>query len=149
MNGLHQALADLLDLSAEIQDPWWIIGGAATALITGSIEDVRDIDVLLSPADARRLIGVLDLPDSTDGGTERFRSEVYATWMAPPVPIDLLGGFQAKAGDRWTPVSPKTRRGLETVVGTVFIPSVEEQIEITKLLGRPQDLERINRLALL
>lgn len=145
-NGVHEALALLLDLSAEIRDPWWIIGGAATALITGSVADVHDIDVVLSPADARRLIAVLGLQDSTDGGTERFRSEVYATWRAPPVPVDLLGGFQVKAGDHWTPVAPKTRRPFQTPAGTVFLPSVEEQIEITKLLGRPRDFERINRL---
>lgn len=143
---VHQALASLLKLSPDIRDPWWIIGGAATALITDSFTDVRDIDVLLSPSDARGLIAVLGLPDSTDGGTDRFRSEVYATWRAPPVPIDLLGGFQVKAGDHWTPVAPRTRQPFQTPAGTVFLPSVEEQIEITKLLGRPRNFERINRL---
>ncbi|MDB5530745.1 MAG: hypothetical protein JWR51_3848 [Devosia sp.] len=145
-NHFHDALASLLSLSAEIHDPWWIIGGTATALLTGGLEDVHDIDVLLSPADARRLIAVLGLTDGTDGGTERFRSEVYATWTTPPIPIDLLGGFQVRVGDHWTPVSPKTRRPFETAAGKVFLPSIEEHIEITKLLGRPRDFERIKRL---
>jgi hypothetical protein len=148
-NPCVQALASLLNIASEIHDPWWIIGGAATALLTGNITDVHDIDVLLSPADARRLIAILELPDGTDGGSSRFRSDVYATWTAPPVPIDLLGGFQVKAGDHWTPVAPKTRQPFQTPAGTVFLPSVEEQVEITKLLGRRRDFERIERLNLL
>ncbi len=144
-----QALAFFLDVAAELRDPWWIIGGAATALIIDNDADVQDIDLLLSPADARRLITILGLPDSTDGGTERFRSEVYATWRVPPVPIDLLGGFQVKVSDHWTPVAPKTRQPFQTPAGTIFLPSVEEQIEITERLGRPRDFERINLLTLL
>ncbi|HEV7277545.1 MAG TPA: hypothetical protein VGN80_14770 [Devosiaceae bacterium] len=92
------------------------------------------------------MIECLDLPDKTDGGTERFRSEVYATWMVPSVPIDLLGGFHVKVNGRWTPIRPKTREPTVTPVGTVFLPSVEEHIAITRLLGRPRDFQRIRAI---
>lgn len=144
-----KALASFLDVASEIHDPWWVVGGAATALFLNDTTDVHDIDVLLSPADAQRLIVILELPDSTDEGTERFRSKVYATWTAPAIPIDLLGGFQVKVGEHWTLVNPKTRQAFETAAGTVFLPSLDEHIELTRLLGRPRDFERIAEMTLL
>ena len=35
---------------------------------------------------------------------------------------------------------------IETAVGTVFVPTVEEQLTITRMLGRPKDKPRIARL---
>jgi hypothetical protein len=65
------------------------------------------------------------LPDRNDGGTRRFRSEVYATWSRVPVPIDLLGGFQVRVNGVWTLIAPKTRHPFKTAAGTVFLPERE------------------------
>lgn len=143
---VHASLSAFLGVSSHLEQPWWIIGGAATALMTSDFSDVHDVDVLLAPQDAQRLIAALDLVDGSDGGTGRFKSEVYGTWSAPPLPIDLLGGFQVKVGNKWTPIVPTTRCPCLTPAGTVFLPSIDEQMEITKLLGRPRDFVRIDRL---
>lgn len=142
----HASLSAFLGVSSRLKQPWWIIGGAATALMTGDFSDVHDVDVLLAPQDARRLIAELDLVDGSDGRTGRFRSEVYGTWSAPPLSIDLLGGFQVKVGNNWTSIAPTTRCPCVPPAGTVFLPSIDEQMELTKLLGRPRDFARIDRL---
>ena len=143
---MKESLAVLVEALDEARiSEWWILGGAATALFTADYADVHDIDVLLSPTNARRMIQRYPIAARTDGGTERFRSEVYGTWYLP-VPIDFLGGFQIRSNGLWTTIWPHTRQPLETSAGTVFLPAIEEHIEITRLLGRPRDFERIARL---
>ena len=46
----------LASAASEMQDPWWIFGGAA--MVLWGLQDWRapDIDILCSPRDARRLI---------------------------------------------------------------------------------------------
>ena len=143
---LHKTLDALIDVARDACDPWWIIGGAATALITNEFEDVHDVDILLTPADALQVIGRLNLRDATDGGTSKFRSKVYATWTSPPLPIDFLGGFQVHVDGEWKSVSPMTREALTTPFGAVYIPALKEHIEITRHFGRSRDLERVQRL---
>lgn len=144
--GLIASLSSLIEVSGHLTGPWWIIGGAATALYAGDQgDDLHDVDVIVSVADARRLIERLDIEDRTDGGSERFRSRVYATWWLD-LPVDFLGDFEVKINGTWRPVRPQTRNPFSTPAGVVFMPSLEEHIEITRTLGRPRDFERIARL---
>ena len=124
---------------------WCLFGGAATALYLDDWRGLHDIDVLLPAAE---LVGMFDrapIVDKSDGGTERFRSAIYAGW-ALPVPIDLLAGFEVNHAGAWRPVWPVTRRLLPVPGGMAQVPDLAEHIEITRLLGRPRDLARIAEL---
>lgn len=138
------ALATLIDAFSITRDPWCIIAGAATALHTRDWTDVHDIDVVVSVADARRLVASAGFIDRTDGGTHVYRSEVYAT-RPGPVEIDIFGDFEICVGGDWTPVMP-TPIAIETPGGTVFVPGLQEQLAITRMLGRPKDSPRIEKL---
>lgn len=140
----RDGLSNVITAFSVTQDPWCIIAGAATALHTGDWSDVHDIDVIVSVADARRLIAGADFVDRTDGGNDVYRSVIYAS-RPGPVDIDIFGDFEIYAGGRWTSVTP-TPIALDTPAGTVFIPGVQEQLAITRMLGRPKDSPRIARL---
>ena len=134
------ALVGLLDGA-----DWCIIGGAATALYLDDWTDVQDIDVLLPVPDLTSLLRRAPIIDKSDGGTDRFRSSVYAGW-ALPLPVDFLAGFEVNQAGTWVPVWPKTRRRMPVPGGTVYVPELTEHISITRQLGRPHDLARIVRL---
>jgi hypothetical protein len=138
------ALATLIDAFSVAQDPWCLVAGAATAIYTSDWTDVSDIDVIVSVADARRLIASSGFIDRTDGGNSTYRSAVYAT-RPGAVEIDVFCDFEINVGGAWTRVSP-TPVAIETTVGTVFVPSIKEQLAITQMLGREKDKPRIGRL---
>jgi hypothetical protein len=138
------ALATLITAFSVMQEPWCIIAGAATALHTGDWSDVHDIDVVVSVADARHLVNAAGFVDRTDGGTNVYRSAIYAT-RPGPVEIDIFGDFEICVGGIWTPVMP-TSVAIDTPVGTVFVPRVQEQLAITRMLGREKDRLRIAKL---
>jgi len=141
INGLRHTL-DLLSLA---KSPWCIIAGSATALYTRDWSDVLDIDVIVAVDEARRLIASGTFTDHTDGGSSRYRSVVYATNDNGPMPIDICADFEVHVDGSWRPVRP-TPTPIDTPAGTIYVPSLREQLEITRLLGRPKDAPRIARL---
>lgn len=137
-------LTALIDAFTASSDPWCIIAGAATALHTSDWSDVHDIDVVVSVADACRLVAGCGFVDRSDGGNGTYRSAIYAT-RPGEVEIDIFADFEICVGGIWTPVMP-TPIAIETPAGVAFVPSVEEQLAITRMLGRPKDSPRIARL---
>jgi hypothetical protein len=78
-----------------------------------------------------------------------FRSKVLAKWPAPPVPVDLMAGFEHRVGDIWHPVWPTTRQAIAVGPATVYVPERDELRRIIAGFGRPKDLERAGLLAAL
>ena len=136
----------LVDLMGASKDPWWIITSAATALHTLDWSDVRDIDVMVSRRDARMLLASAPFMDRTDGGTEKFRSSLYATLDLPGLPIDIFADFEICRHGHWSRVLPATRLSLEIEAGLVYTASIREQLAITKALDRAKDASRIAKL---
>jgi len=124
---------------------WCIIGGAATALYLDDWTDVHDIDVVLPVSALVPLVDRAPIIDKSDGGTDRFRSTLYAGWELP-LPIDFLAGFEVNEAGDWRPVWPVTRRAIAMLGGMAYVPDLAEHIFITRQLGRPRDLARIARL---
>jgi hypothetical protein len=100
------------------------------------------VDVLASAADARRLIATLGAEPGRSGGTDLFRSPVFAKVGGLPLPVDVMGGFEVRGREGWAPVWPATR----VRIGEVFVPELAEQARIYRLFGRPKDLARAARL---
>lgn len=136
----------LVSAARELQDPWWVFGGAAMML--WGLRDWRapDIDIMCSPRDARRLIESLHGQVVDDPGEGLFRSQVFGQILTTPVPLDIMAAMDVRAGGEWTPVSFSTRIPVAVEDFTVFTPSITEQIETCRLFGRPKDLQRAQML---
>jgi hypothetical protein len=123
-------------------DRWWLFGSAAMALHGAGPIAVRDVDLLVSRADAPLLLGRLGLPLAPGAPSERFRSAVFATWTEPPLDVEILAGFRARVGEGWQEVRPRTRQPAALPFGTVYMPDVPELIGLCRMFGRPKDRER-------
>lgn len=146
---LVETFGSVAQIMATARDPWWIIASAAAALHGASPITVADVDVLLSLADAHRLLPALGITPCQGPANPLFRSELLAKWPAPPVPVDLMAGFEHRVGDSWHPVRPMTRQAVTIGASTVHIPERDELRRIIEGFGRPKDLERARLLAAL
>ncbi len=140
---LQETLTRIALASDQFTDDWWIIGSAAAALSGAEIAIVRDVDLLLSKRDARRLLDLWKeeahsaaMPDA------QFRSAVFARYEAAPLPIEAFGNFEMNIRGQWRAIAPLTREAR----GAVFTPSVAEQIALLQAMGRSKDEARINAL---
>jgi hypothetical protein len=140
---LAQTLALVAEASGGFEDDWWIIGSAAAALSGADLSIVRDVDLLLSEKDARRLLDLWAAAASAGAAPDpKFRSAVFARFEDAPLPIEAFGGFEMLVRDRWRGVIPLTREAR----GDVFAPSVAEQIALLEAMGREKDNVRIAAL---
>lgn len=143
---LRESLLEVAELCAPAADSWWIISSAAVALHGGAVDQVRDVDVLMSVRDAKEMLGRAGCPHRPGQGTSLFRSEVFGIWSAPPLPVEIFGGFEFAGAEGWTPVIPKTRHRVELDGRALFVPAVAELQEMLIGFGRPKDLARARLL---
>jgi hypothetical protein len=144
---LVETLSSVAAVMETARDPWWIIASAAAALHGASPISVADVDVLLSVEDISRILPVLGIESYRGPPNPLFRSEILAKWPAPPVPVDLMAGFEHRVGDAWHRVQPKTRKPVTLGAATVYIPERDELRRIIEGFGRPKDLERARLLS--
>jgi hypothetical protein len=143
---LDATLALVADAAAEAAGPWWIVGSAAVALHGAEVPDLRDVDLLMSAADARTLLARLGLPAAPGAPSPLFRSEVFGTWREPPLPVEVMGGFTLAAPSGWEPVAFATREPVRLAARTLYVPSAAELRALLLRLARPKDLARAKLL---
>lgn len=143
---LIETLGSVAAIMAETRDPWWIIASAAAALHGAKPITVADVDVLLSVEDIGRILPMLGIEPYRGSPNPLFRSQVLAKWPAPPLPVDLMAGFEHRVGDAWHPVWPTTRQAITIGTATVYVPERNELRRIIEGFGRPKDLERARLL---
>jgi hypothetical protein len=139
-------LAKVADAAAEASEPWWIIGSAAVALLGATVREIRDVDLMMSEADARHLVARIGISPATDRGYSQFRSAVFATWREPPLPVEVFGGFHLRSPEGWDSVTLRTRETVTVAGRTLFVPSRSELEGLLLSFGRPKDLERARSL---
>ena len=142
---MTRALAETFAMVAEAasgaSSPWWIIGSAAVVLHGCCVPHVRDVDLLMSAADAEQLlrrVGGRLRPTDTD---PRFRSRVFGNWDAP-VPVEVFGGFALATPQGWRDVFLSTRKPVTIAGRKLFVPSADELVPLLHSFGRAKDLER-------
>jgi hypothetical protein len=144
---LSPALVETLEVvvtaTAATRDPWWIIGSAAMALHGVERVDPVDVDLMMSPEDARRLLRDRGTADDSRDEHESFRSQVFGRLTDEALPIDVMGGFHFRRGGEWIGLRPESREAIALPFGVIFAPSLAELIEITQGFGRPKDLIRV------
>jgi hypothetical protein len=139
---LRQTLVRVAELCAPATDPWWVISSAAVALHGVAVDDVRDVDVLMSCRDAADTLARSRSMQKSVGGNELFRSEVFGIWSEPPHPVEIFGGFEFAHAGRWTRVVPASRKRIEIAGHALFVPAREELRAMLIGFGRPKDLAR-------
>ena len=140
-----QTLAMVADALTGVQDPWWLIGGAAVGL-QGVQSAVPDVDVVMSARDARQVLLKLNIPQGQDGGTALFRSEVFGRWAIPPLPVEFMGGFRVRTQEGWRLLEPATRKAFLVDGRLLHVPDRQELIDICRVFGRPKDIARAEAL---
>jgi hypothetical protein len=142
---LERIAPDLHDLGED----WWLIGSAAMVLHGVALAAIDDIDILTTPAGARRLAAQWGVEPTTPGPSEKFDSEVFFERTDTPLAVEVMAGFRVKVGGDWTPVLPTSREALAGPGGPWFSPSRGELLNILALFGRAQDLTRAKLLGAL
>ncbi len=140
------SLSSIIRLAAFLEDtsdPWWILGSAAVALSGVNPGGVRDIDVLVSLQDARRLMETKALPNEVDGGGALFRSEIFLRPEIGDVPVEIMANYVIREEGGWWPVKLQTREAVSVCGTTVYVPELGEQAMLLQRLGRPKDLRRL------
>lgn len=143
---LERSLRAVAGAMVDAQDPWWIIGSAAVALLGAGSVTVADLDVLLSEADAARILPSLGLNAGPGGVDSRFRSTTYARWDAPELPVEFMAGFALRQGEAWVDVAPTTRAAHHLGDVVLYTPERAEMRAILQSFGRPKDLRRADLL---
>jgi len=143
---LGTTLNALAGAMSAAEDDWWIFGSAAMALHGFEVDVVKDIDVLVSSADAYQLMARHSLANLADGGSGRFRSDVVLRPAFGAVPVEILANFRIQNSGIWHAVAIATRVELVFPSGPIFIPSREELAAIFLACGRPKDIERAQAL---
>ena len=145
-HSFKQTLKRLAGLLTVTEDPWWILGSAAVYLKGYEPGGIGDIDVLLSEADARRLMSAHGLSNQRDGGTDRYRSVYVLKPNLGEMPVELLAEYEILHDNVWCPVRPLSRAFVSYQGDAFFVPSDEELISIFAQLGRPKDFDRIRAM---
>ena len=139
---LCETLCAIGKVLSDASDPWWVIASAAAALHGARPITVRDVDVLLSENDARRVLPSLGLAVEPGPDHPRFRSAVFAAWSAHSLPVEFMAGFCRKDGNAWVRVQPVTRVPIAVVNGVIHVPQRQELEAMFVSFGRPKDHER-------
>ncbi|HEY8572493.1 hypothetical protein [Phenylobacterium sp.] len=127
-------------------DEWWVIASAAATLHGADQPEPADVDVLASERDATSVLEALGIKPEGDGLHPLFRSRVIGRWTSPPMPVEIMAGFNLLTDTGWREVALKTRESVRVGAEVVFVPSREELVGLLTAIGRPKDLVRAHQL---
>lgn len=144
---LSTSLNAIGNVMAEAHDPWWIIASAAVALHGADPGHVADVDVLLSVADAQRILPAIGIELRSGSPHAAFRSSIFGIWTGTALLVEFMADFHRRSGEAWLQVQPATRQPVEVEGVTVFVPDRTELQAMLAAFGRPKDMERARALS--
>jgi len=143
---LRESLRYVAEAMRGAHDPWWIIASAAMALHGASPIDVADVDLLASERDAEALIAALGIAQPPPAISPRFRSAIFVRWEEPPLPVEIMAGFEVHSPNGWHMIRPKSRVAVDCGDIRLFVPDVPELIAQCHRYGRDKDRQRATLL---
>ena len=142
------SLEKLADVMVVAKDGWCIFGGAAFALHGIVAEPVKDIDLIVSPCDAARLMTAYGWKNLADGGTERFRSTIIFRPVLGDMPVEILSGFQSRCGGGWGDIDIPEVILVSAGSAMVPVPTRQALALMFRACGRPKDVAKAALLEL-
>jgi hypothetical protein len=142
---LHATLSAALPvLQTHCHEPWWLIGSAA--LHVSGVLDIRvhDIDVLVTDADAMRLLA--HWRERIDDAFQPERTDLFRSRFGRiggfALPVEVMGNLELRRGGEWQPVWPTDRIEVEWRGLYLAVPGLSAQCVILETFGRPKDLAK-------
>jgi hypothetical protein len=142
MPDLESTLLALGPALAAAQHPWWVLGSAAVALISGKADVIQDLDVLFDPRDAEAILGELGLVPLVVPADDQFQSAVLAKWTRAALPVELFAGFCLREDGEWREYVPQSRVAVTLGEAQAFVPNRAELLALLRRFSRPKDLAR-------
>jgi|GEM_PF-3199435 len=139
---LHETLNDIRRAAGAFTDPWWVMGSAAAMLAGAEIDNVQDVDLLLSARDAEILADrwrdcLLPTPENSD----RYRSRPFYRFRRA-LEVEAMANFEIRRASAWQSVIPHSRK----LADGLPIAEPAEQVALLEIFDRPKDRARINAL---
>jgi hypothetical protein len=137
---LETSLIQLAKMMAGTNKPWWIIG--STAMVISGVRGLTpdDVDVV---ADGEMLQRLLGMTEPRHKPHEKFQSSPYVrTSVAGGIDIEFQGDLALWENDKWTRLLIGSRIEIRISDVVVYVPSLEEQLQIIRRFGRPKDLAK-------
>ncbi len=144
-SNLHAALSAILPvLHSHCREPWWLIGSAALH-VSGVLDiHVHDIDVLVTDADAVRLLA--HWRERFDHAFQPERTDLFRSRFGRiggfALPVEVMGNLELCRAGEWQPVWPADREAIAWCGLTVPVPSLQSQCAILESFGRPKDVAK-------
>ena len=127
---------------AGAEDDWWIIGSVAVLLHGSDPGGIADVDVLLSEADAERLLEPRGIQPEMSTPHPLFHSRWFARWDGTPVPVEYMAGFSLAEAGQWVEVRPQSRVEIAFGAAKLFVTDRNELRALLTRFGRGKDLQR-------
>lgn len=142
-SALENALRLVAQHGQKIEGDWWIIG--STAALLAGFDDFQpaDIDLVGSFEVMTAFVEAFGCKPVQTFDHQQFRSNPFQRVQRfGVVPIEVMGGLEVFANGHWNRLVLKTRIEISGFGSSLWIPSVDEQIAVLELFGRPKDLAK-------
>jgi hypothetical protein len=144
---LRTGLMRLGDLMETQSEPWWIIG--STAMVLAGIKSIvpDDIDVVGSSALLADMMTRAGAVAPETKSHAQFRSLPYGRIpVIGGTEIEVMGDLEVCISGQWQRLTLKSR--CEVKVGGVclYVPTLEEQMSVFRLFGRPKDISKAEQI---
>jgi hypothetical protein len=147
---LEKALRLVAQHGSWLESDWWVIGSTAALLDGNKQFDPDDVDVFGSTETMNAFVKSFGCELSEAPDHHQFRSMPYQRIALPDsTPIEVMGGLEVLNNGQWQKLLITTRIEISGFGAPLWIPTVEEQIAIFEMFGRPKDLEKAAVLAAL
>ncbi|MEM7723949.1 MAG: hypothetical protein AAF376_16490 [Pseudomonadota bacterium] len=126
---------------------WMVFGGAALVLHGHFENAVKDIDIIVTEADASTLAKSFSWENYADRQSSRFRSNYLLRPNFGRVPVEIMGGFCVRTETGWTAILPNEMQPIRIGSQIAYLPPKNRLVEILRLCGRREDLIRAEALS--
>jgi hypothetical protein len=128
----------------QLQDEFFIIGSSALILSGVPVRDTKDIDLLTSSRDAKRLKTLWKEKKMNYHPVEinRFKSD-FARFHFGLLDIEVMADLEVYSKGQWRKVTVNNFRTVPLNLFQIKIPTLADQVRILQLFGRPKDADKI------
>ncbi len=140
---ITEALGAAHDVLQSCDEGWHLFGSCALTLQGVGGLQVRDVDVLISPADAAKLSVHQSISDESGGGTCLFRSAHFFRLKHDTLDVEFMADMQVCSGGVWQPFHFETVQEVIHAGRIFYVPTLDELKQSLRLFGRAKDLARL------